>query len=423
MKVPQYVNDFEHHENVPMFCPDPFDVDVVETVTLTESGEPRVLQPISNARHVTLRERLAARAKNLPLPRMHIGESQRPHSKLPQIYDRVVGRLFSRRPRERPLPPLPATLPRHDCVICQSPIADIEIHAPCGHYLDPQCLVALVEASTGNQLQFPPRCCQRPIPFTQFEPYLSPSLAALYSEKEAEFSTRRRVYCANPVCSRFLGPRTRGPSFRIISCPSRCGTLTCNCCRAAVSNSEPAAHRCRHDRRERAVLALASRKKWARCPACEQVIELHSGCYHMTCLCGQQFCYLCGAPWKTCACVQWEVVQLRDVGEHLDVGPEVRHRASGRGRNERADVLWEAPRPVVCDDRLRPCPEVVRIASEKRPAPEFVENDPETWDASLVDDDVVIRGLLAQHRRRKRRRVNTQDENVYMASVSGGHYE
>ncbi|CAL8999751.1 unnamed protein product [Prunus brigantina] len=40
------------------------------------------------------------------------------------------------------------------------------------------------------------------------------------------------------------------------------------------------------------------------------MVELDSGCYHITCRCGHQFCYTCGAEWKnkkaTCDCPLWD---------------------------------------------------------------------------------------------------------------------
>jgi hypothetical protein len=40
------------------------------------------------------------------------------------------------------------------------------------------------------------------------------------------------------------------------------------------------------------------------------MIELAHGCYHMTCLCKAEFCYLCQKMWKTCACTQWDEGRL-----------------------------------------------------------------------------------------------------------------
>ncbi|XP_057750051.1 E3 ubiquitin-protein ligase RSL1 [Arachis stenosperma] len=54
---------------------------------------------------------------------------------------------------------------------------------------------------------------------------------------------------------------------------------------------------------------LASRSLWRQCVKCNHMIELAEGCYHMTCRCGYEFCYNCGAEWKnkkaTCSCPLW----------------------------------------------------------------------------------------------------------------------
>lgn len=56
--------------------------------------------------------------------------------------------------------------------------------------------------------------------------------------------------------------------------------------------------------------SLASRSLWKQCVKCNHMIELAEGCYHMTCRCGFEFCYKCGAEWKdkkaTCSCPLWE---------------------------------------------------------------------------------------------------------------------
>lgn len=56
--------------------------------------------------------------------------------------------------------------------------------------------------------------------------------------------------------------------------------------------------------------SLATRNLWRQCVKCNHMIELAEGCYHMTCRCGYDFCYNCGAEWKdkkaTCSCPLWD---------------------------------------------------------------------------------------------------------------------
>ncbi|GLT46213.1 hypothetical protein SLA2020_199860 [Shorea laevis] len=42
---------------------------------------------------------------------------------------------------------------------------------------------------------------------------------------------------------------------------------------------------------------LAKENKWGRCPRCKYYVERTEGCPHITCRCGFQFCYVCGAEW------------------------------------------------------------------------------------------------------------------------------
>ena len=37
--------------------------------------------------------------------------------------------------------------------------------------------------------------------------------------------------------------------------------------------------------------------KFRQCKRCKFIVERSSGCNHMTCKCGYQFCYICGARW------------------------------------------------------------------------------------------------------------------------------
>ena len=40
---------------------------------------------------------------------------------------------------------------------------------------------------------------------------------------------------------------------------------------------------------------VSSKANWVRCPKCQHVLERTKGCDHMTCRCGAQFCFVCGA--------------------------------------------------------------------------------------------------------------------------------
>ncbi|KAI3822472.1 hypothetical protein L1987_10062 [Smallanthus sonchifolius] len=67
---------------------------------------------------------------------------------------------------------------------------------------------------------------------------------------------------------------------------------------------------------------LAARNLWRQCIKCKHMIELAAGCYHMTCRCGYEFCYTCGAEWKnkkaTCSCPLWDEENIVDTEEEDD---------------------------------------------------------------------------------------------------------
>lgn len=168
----------------------------------------------------------------------------------------------------------------HTCVICQEPIRGFEIRAPCGDYYDKDCACDLFEASTRDESLFPPRCCRQPIPLRLIQSHLSPNLVTLFNEKTIELGTLKRVYCANPTCSRFLGPQDQGLGWfsgpKLYNCTSvKCKTTTCGRCKVAVDPSSY--HVCKEDTKDREVLAMGQTEGWARCPGCEQMIELNMG--------------------------------------------------------------------------------------------------------------------------------------------------
>jgi hypothetical protein len=127
----------------------------------------------------------------------------------------------------------------------------------------------------------------------------------LFKEKEREFRTVNRVYCSNPKCSGFLGPRSNALRPKHFSC-QKCQTRTCRGCKAEVIVAEASGsntvvkHQCMDI--DRQLLLLSRKSGWARCPECTRMVELTSGCFHIYCLCNAQFCYVCQKKWRTCTC-------------------------------------------------------------------------------------------------------------------------
>ncbi|KAF8553213.1 hypothetical protein OG21DRAFT_1464479 [Imleria badia] len=257
---------------------------------------------------------------------------------------------------EQPAPVLPTTTPRtpvvpapvptnaitttprapvvnrptgHDCVICQDPIFGAEIRAPCGHYYGIDCVTDLFQSATRDETLFPPRCCRQNIPLTQVQLHLSQALVMTFQQKQVEFTTLKRVYCSAPTCSHFLGPLSEGAfASKVYTCPALgCERRTCGKCREQHSGDWM--HACRPDADAAQVLELGRTAGWARCPGCSQMIELNIGCFHMTCRCRTEFCYVCRAQWKTCPCPQWDEGRLLEAAEARVDAQLGRRRATG----------------------------------------------------------------------------------------------
>ena len=252
----------------------------------------------------------------------------------------------------------------HDCVICQDPIRGAEIRAPCGHYYGIDYVTDLFQSATRDETLFPPRCCRQNIPFAWVQPHLSQALVTTFQQKQVEFSTLKRVYCSSPTCSRFLGPLSEGISrSKVYTCPAPgCERRTCAKCREQHNGDWM--HACRPDADANQVLELGRASGWARCPGCSQMIELNMGCFHMTCRCRTEFCYLCRARWKTCPCPQWDERRL------LAAAEERVDAQLGVGQ-EQAGVRPLVPAPVPARRRVPPPLPPRHLAPARPPAVEI----------------------------------------------------
>nr|GEU47122.1 zinc finger, C6HC-type [Tanacetum cinerariifolium] len=74
------------------------------------------------------------------------------------------------------------------------------------------------------------------------------------------------------------------------------------------------------------MMGLAKNKKWKKCPRCSYYVELASGCLHIRCRCGHEFCYGCG---KTHNDHQWVKSIVNSATRHFNSESNDRIDAGG----------------------------------------------------------------------------------------------
>ena len=140
----------------------------------------------------------------------------------------------------------------------------------------------------------PFQCCREIVSPDALSELLSPQFVARYSLWLLERTTPNPVYCSRRGCGVFLPPvQADGPDAMICL---ECGVLTCRHCQRAF---HPGIE-CAADVDTQQARALATRNGWKPCPRCRNMVERRSGCPHMTCRCGQEFCYHCGQLYRQC---------------------------------------------------------------------------------------------------------------------------
>jgi hypothetical protein len=127
---------------------------------------------------------------------------------------------------------------------------------------------------TSDESLFPPRCCRQNIPVALANDFLSQDLLLKFRAKSIEFSTPNRTYCYRDSCSAFIPPsRIHGD---IGTCPS-CLHETCTLCKQDSHTGD-----CPADTALQSLLDLATAEGWRRCNGCRRVVELNTGCNHIT---------------------------------------------------------------------------------------------------------------------------------------------
>ena len=162
------------------------------------------------------------------------------------------------------------------CVSCteEKPESGL-LRTACGHDYCRGCLVHLFESSFTDESLFPPRCCRRTIPLNSTGTLLTNRHKAQYQEKAVEFGTSNRTYCCQATCSRFMKPENTVGTIAI--CPS-CSTMTCIKCKLGAHGVAD----CPNDMYAATLRELVQLNGWRACNNCRRVVELTTGCNHIT---------------------------------------------------------------------------------------------------------------------------------------------
>ncbi|KAH8120870.1 hypothetical protein LI328DRAFT_171746 [Trichoderma asperelloides] len=177
------------------------------------------------------------------------------------------------------------------------------IESPCSHIYCHGCVTDLFKSAMVDESLFPPRCCGQHVPLESTKSFLSTALLKEYREKELEYGTSNRTYCYISTCLAFIPPKciqNDVATYEICCCK------TCAICKGPSHEYEG----CPEDMDIEELLNTAANKKWQRCYSCRRMVELATGCNHITCRCKAEFCYQCGLQWKQCPCPLWHENRL-----------------------------------------------------------------------------------------------------------------
>lgn len=164
---------------------------------------------------------------------------------------------------------------RFECVAClEMKFGSDTIQVPCAHRYCVECIKDMFENSLSNGTLSPPNCCREAIALSSVQAVLGQPLVRRFKEKECELRDPFRTYCANRDCSTYIAPEL---VMQYVGTCRSCQNRTCVWCKEFA---HPGA--CAKDRETEKVLEKAKADKWQRCYKCYTMVELKSGCYHIT---------------------------------------------------------------------------------------------------------------------------------------------
>ncbi|KAK7959514.1 uncharacterized protein PG986_004368 [Apiospora aurea] len=171
---------------------------------------------------------------------------------------------------------------RKYCILCTEHSKDFVV-LPCAHAWCKDCLRYSFSVAYNGGFGRPPALLRRD------------RTDACDTRARMEHHAAVTAYCH--CCLEFVPEPfvVVGDGDQLAACP-KCKTFTCVPCGKAWHAGD-----CAEDADVNMILKLAKKKGWRQCPKCNTVIEHGEGCSEMLCVCGTEFCFLCGEREK-CTC-------------------------------------------------------------------------------------------------------------------------
>ena len=217
-------------------------------------------------------------------------------------------------------------LPELTCDVCADETGCYEL--PCGdHKFCKSCLTKLFMTASKDITLIPVHCCRVEIDPNLADVLMRGESLDRFRRLHVESSTTSKMYC--PSCSGFISLDLVDTDSGNISCP-HCNKALCTLCK---SLAHPGQLICPTE--DDPVLDLAQENGWKHCPRCNHIIGLDSGCNHMTCVCGHEFCFRCQSNWyvnaatqeRACGCDLFDHAHLDDA---VNAAVQAQERVRGR---------------------------------------------------------------------------------------------
>ncbi|KAI0446716.1 hypothetical protein F4803DRAFT_449054 [Xylaria telfairii] len=306
-----------------------------------------------------------------------------------------------------------------ECVSCLDDFNPKDtVRTACHNYCNP-CFRRLIASACQNEQHWPPKCCLNNIPESTIFANVDKTQRTEYRERAREWNVPMadRIYCSQPGCSLLIRPEYIILSQGLARCTD--GHYTCINCR----NPQHEGDVCPQDRDMLRTNELAEEEGWKRCYGCHAYVEHREACQHMTCRCGAEFCYVCGARWRTCACT---MTQLAILKEHAATRRQQRQDAEAAEDAEileairlvaefereealKAELLRQEQARVAEERHRAELEERIRREGERRRA---VALKFEALRATFAELHIAQREMIAQNHERRERQFAQKSEDV-----------